>query len=96
MTALDLIYDKLKAGESFGKIEPHRQGGTYFWQVLSADEKFIHWNHYGSSANTTCLTSLYWIITTIFKTTPIDFLYEYTTYSEWNRINECYKDMHVE
>ena len=90
MNALKLIYDKLKTGDSFGKIDEHRDGGTYFWTVLSANEYYIYWNHYGSSANKISLQNLKWILTEIFKTSPEQFLYDYTTYREWKRIDDCY------
>ena len=90
MSALKLIYKELLAGESFGKIDKHSLWVTYFWTVLFADEKYIRWCHYGSSANKTNLKNLNWILTEIFKTTPEQFLYDYTTYSEWKRINNYY------
>lgn len=91
MATLKFIYDKLIAGEIFGKIEQHRLGGTYFWEVLSSDDKYIHWRHYGSSANRLSLTGLRWILTEIFEMTPEEFLYEYTTYNEWKRIKKIYE-----
>ncbi len=91
MSALELIYDKLLEGESFGKIEKHNAGGTYFWNVLSSDKVYIYWRHYGSSANKISLTSLRWILRTIFNTTAEQFLYDYTTYSQYKMIDDCYK-----
>lgn len=95
MSALKLIYDKLLAGECFGKIDEHSQGGTYFWDVLSIGNgnggRFIFWRHYGSSANRVSLQNLKWILTEIFKTTPEQFLFDYTTYNEWKRIHSCYE-----
>ena len=91
MSALKLIYDKLLAGEEFGTIDQHRLGGTYFWRVLSADKQYIRWCHYGSSANKRTMEDLKWIITVIFRMTPEEFLYKYTTYSEWKRINSYYE-----
>lgn len=101
MSALKIIYKKLQNGEIFGKIEPHRMGGTYFWDVLWAyniqAQKYICWRHFGESANKFRLTDLKWVIEVIFRTTPEQFLFDYTTYSEWKRIDKCYSnDMHVE
>ena len=97
MTALKLIYSKLIAGEVFGKIDEHRLGGTYFWDVLWMNNNYINWRNYGSSANKISLQNLRWILTEIFKLTPEQFLYNYTTYNEWKRIDNCYKDMaHVD
>lgn len=90
MSSLKFIYDKLRAGEIFGKIEKHNQGGTYFWDVLSANNEYIYWTHYGSSANKVSLQNLKWILTEIFKTTPEQFLFDYTTYDEYKRIHACY------
>lgn len=90
MSSLKLIFQKLLEGEVFGKIDKHRQGGTYFWDVLSADNEYIYWRNYGSSANKLSLQNLKWILTEIFKMTPEQFLYNYTTYNEWKRINDCY------
>ena len=95
MSALKLIYAKLLKGEIFGKIDKHSQGGTYFWDVLSIGignngQSYIFWKHYGSSANRVSLQNLKWIMIEIFKMTPEQFLFEYTTYNEWKRINECY------
>ena len=92
MSALKLIYEKLFAGEIFGTIDKHRLGATYFWDVLamSPDKQYIRWTHYGSSSNKMNLKNLNWILTEIFKTTPEQFLYDYTTYSEWKKVNNCY------
>jgi len=91
MPSLKLIYDKIRAGEIFGKIDKHRLGGSYFWDVLWIENGFIHWRNYGSSANKISLKNLKWIIENIFKTTAEQFLFDYTTYNEWKRINQYYK-----
>lgn len=94
MSALKLIYDKLHSGECFGKIEKHRQGGTYFWDVLyigqGTGKEYIFWRHYGSSANSVSLQNLKWILTKIFEMAPEEFLFNYTTYNEWKKIDKCY------
>ena len=82
MSALKLIFQKLLEGEVFGKIDKYRLGGTYFWDVLSANSQYIYWRHYGESANKTSLQNLKWILMEIFKMTPEQFLFNYTTYSE--------------
>lgn len=92
MSSLKFIYDKLREGEAFGLIDKHRLGGTYFWDVLWADNEYIHWRHFGISANKLSLQNLKWIITNIFKTTPEQFLFNYTTYSEWKRIDKYYSE----
>ena len=90
MSGLKFIYQKILDGEIFGKIDQHIQGGSYFWDVLSANRQYIYWKHYGSSANKTSLQNLKWILTEIFKMTPEQFLFNYTTYSEWKKIDACY------
>ena len=96
MSALKLIYNKLLSGEIFGKIDKHTQGGTYFWETLYVGSgvggEFIFWRHFGSSANRVSLQNLKWILTEIFKVTPEQFLYDYTTYNEWKRIHKCYEN----
>lgn len=91
MSSLKFIYDKLRAGEIFGKISEHNQGGTYFWDVLSADNEYIYWRHYGSSANKLSLQNLNWILTTIFESTPEQFLFDYVTYNTWKQVDKCYQ-----
>lgn len=44
---------------------------------LSPDYKYIRWNHYGSSANKNNIKELFWIITTIFEMSPVEFLNRY-------------------
>lgn len=90
MSAIKFIYRKLLDGEVFGRIEEHRMGGTYFWDVLSADKEYIYWRHYGEGANKTIIENLRWILKNIFEMTPEEFLYNYTTYHEYCRIDECY------
>lgn len=94
MSALKLIYRRLLNGDVFGKIEKHRLGETYFWESLSIGSgiggKYIYYNHYGSSATRVSLQNLKWILSEIFNVTPEQFLFEYTTYSEYVRIDECY------
>ena len=93
MTALKLIYANLLKGEAFGRIEKHRMGGTYFWDVLSADNQYIYWRNYGSSANRLSVKNLEWILKNIFRMTPEEFLFEYTTYTEYRRIDNAYESL---
>lgn len=79
--ALHYIMNSIKAGYSFGKdctwnyysnkpiAYPYFSGCLYMTFQGS-----IGWTHYGSSANKCTLKDLLWIITTIFDTTPSDFL----------------------
>lgn len=95
MTALKFIYNKLMEGVEFGEISQYRDRGTYFWAVLSGDKYFIRWRHAGSSANKSTLRDLKWILSEIFEMTPEEFLFKYTTSSEWYRIDGCYRTKDV-
>ena len=84
--ALHYIMDCLNAGFTFGKDcvwdyyknEPFPF--PYFDRVLYiTSQGNIGWRHFGSSANSKSLKSLYWIITVIFKLTPETFLEKYIT-----------------
>ena len=90
MSSLKFLYDKLLAGEVFGHIVSLKRGSTVFFDALSADSKYIRWQNYGASANKTSLESLQWILSVIFQMTPEEFLFNYTTYNEWKRINYDY------
>ena len=85
MQALELIWNKLQNGESFGEVLPHRLGGMFFWDVLclSPTGEYIRWRNYGSSANKNTKKDLKWILTEIFKMTPEEFIKKYTTYTKY-------------
>ena len=92
--ATEIIWQKLNDGEIFGKIMSHNLGGAMFWDVLSMspDKRYIRWTHYGSSANKATRKDLDWVLGVIFHMTPAEFLAEYTTYSEFKRIDEMYRE----
>ena len=100
MSALKLIYDKLHNGEVFGQILPHRLGGTFFWAVLyikhNGNGDYICWRNYGSSAEKVSLKNLEWVLKEIFRMTPEQFLYSYTTYRTWDQIDQCYQHIQEE
>jgi len=86
--ALHKIMEDLKAGYSYGtdriwnyyNNEPYRF--PYFDTRLSIGyghnlKKYIFWTHFGSSANPVTLRDLEWIITVIFRLSPVEFLQEY-------------------
>lgn len=81
--ALLEIYNNLRSGKKYvdyymGPRWPHCHC------VLIADDfkPIIHYSHFGSSAKTNTLDSLYWIITVIFGTTPAGFV---AIYQCWDR-----------
>ena len=88
MSAMELIWQKLQDGETFGEILPHRLGGTFFWDVLSVSpvgKKYIRWRHYGYSANKNTKKDLKWILSEIFKMPPEEFMQKYTTYTDYTK-----------
>lgn len=92
MTALDLIYEGIKKGTVYGKIEEHRLGGTYFWDVLGKSlSGNIWWRHAGSSCNKMSKKELAWILSVIFEMSPAEFLAQHTTYAEFKRISGIYE-----
>lgn len=86
--ALREIMRKLEAGETFGRVYPHRLGGDYFSPVLYLTPSgLIGWSHYGSSANKRTLADLAWIFREIFKQTPEEFAAQHTLRSEYRAAN---------
>jgi len=62
--------DMLKAlqdGARFGRVMEYRDGTKHLETVLSADDSFIRWNCYGSSANKATARDMEFVITRIFK-----------------------------
>ena len=81
--ALNIIYKHLKLGRRFGKWI-HNVEYPYFNVNLSMspDEKYWRWQNYGSSADKATKKELKWIIETIFKMKPMEFLEEYQCRNE--------------
>lgn len=81
--ALHQIMKSLRDGYSFGqdRIEGYKLPYWDCCMVLEyshrAKRQLIYWRHYGQSANAANLKELRWIIETIFKTTPVEFLKTY-------------------
>ena len=83
--ALLKIMHNLKQGRSYGQFrywnyyDNRYMPFPMFWWNLTFDKyaNVIRWNNAGSSANKATLKELEWIITVIFKTTPIQFLHDY-------------------
>lgn len=81
--ALHYIMRSLREGYSFGtdRIDGYRF--PFYSMVLdlqysqASKRNVIYWRHYGQSANAANLKELRWIIETIFKTTPVEFLRTY-------------------
>lgn len=71
---------KLQGGLKFGYVSTMRDGTKDINTVLSADEHYIRWHHYGSSANQATAKDMKWVIETIFKTDLANFIREYIHY----------------
>ena len=76
MTALKEIYKNINSGKKYGYVMENVKY-PFFAAVLSANEQYIYWQHFGSSANKNTMESLAWILKNIFKLTPEEFLEKY-------------------
>ena len=84
-TALTEIFNDLNDGFYYGedKIFDHYNNKPYQYPFfdcvlsLSLTGKYINWYHYGSSANKNNIKELFWIITVIFKLSPVEFKNKY-------------------
>lgn len=87
--ALDTIYNNLKNGMIYATYLDYVRFPCW-WYVISYDsiKKLFCWRNAGSSANKATKKDLLWIITVIFKTTPIEFINTYScvTREEYNKI----------
>ena len=85
MKAIDIIYKNLMEGKYYGYVVKNVRF-PYFHSVLNKHpfKSFFCWSNYGSSANKANKKELAWIIETIFKMTPEEFInkYECRTYTE--------------
>lgn len=90
------LYNNLVHGEKYGKFvywnyyHNRPMLYPYFDNVLYTDndKSFIHWSHYGSSANKCSIRRLQWILTNIFHLSAKEFLDKYISYTEYTRIKE--------
>lgn len=75
---LKTIYKNINAGKEYGYMF-NNVTYPFFNTVLSVSEnnKYIRWQHFGSSANRNTIDDLQWIIETIFETTPEEFVKKY-------------------
>lgn len=85
--AFNMIYKHLKVGHKFGKWI-HNVRYPYFNVnlVMSPDKKYWQWHHFGSSSNRANKKELKWVIKTIFKMKPLEFLEEYQCRDERERL----------
>jgi len=77
------IYTNLNNGIKYGKMYTY---GFSYNLTLSLNGKYICWQHYGSSANKNTLKELAWVIETIFKTTPREFIETHIKYMDGKEV----------
>lgn len=71
--ALRKIYYNINKGQMYGK----QKNWGFDTNLSLTYNNNIYWCNYGSSCNKNTLKDLDWIIRTIFKTTPTQFLKDY-------------------
>ena len=62
------LLEALQNGAKLCKVMEMRDGTKTLHPVLSADNKYIRWNCYGSSANEATPRGMEFVVTRIFKT----------------------------
>ena len=67
----------LQGGTRFGEVSTYRDGTKNLRIVLRADEHYIYWRNFGSSANRATPKDMEFVITRIFGTTLPKFLHTY-------------------
>lgn len=98
---LERLFSELQAGEKFGKVSywDYYNNRPYMYMTFNcALEKhycknLLLWSAYGSSANKNTLKDLEWILENIFHKTAAEFLKEYTTRTEYDRMRACINSM---
>lgn len=76
MEILNEMFNNLKKGGTYGHMVTNVRY-PYFHENIWNNGKFFCWNHYGSSANRATKEELEWLITTIFKCEPEEFVQKY-------------------
>lgn len=76
MTALKEIYNNINSGKKYGYVMENVKY-PFFYTVLSANEQYIYWQHFGSSANKNTIGNLAWILENIFELSPEKFIEKY-------------------
>lgn len=72
--ALREILRCVKAGYSYGIDRPDMKYPYFDARLYKTSQGNLGWRHYGSAANKMTLADLEWVLTVIFKTTPVEFL----------------------
>lgn len=68
------ILARLQSGHTWGRVETYRDGTLQYCAVVRADNRYIYWNHYGSSAEPATPQGMEFVLTHIFKMSPAEFI----------------------
>lgn len=74
--ALRELFEDLKTGAVYGH-QVNNVSYPFFWENIGIHSGYIKWNHYGASANAVSMNDLAFVVFTIFKTTPREFMSKY-------------------
>lgn len=64
----------MQRGWKFCEVVTYRDGTKNLHTVCSANAHYIHWNHYGSSANSATAKEMQFVIEVIFEMTLPEFI----------------------
>lgn len=64
----------LQAGHQWGEVETYRDGTLQFRAVVRADNRYIYWHRYGSSAEEATPRGMEFVLTHIFKMSTAEFI----------------------
>ena len=73
----DDLLQHMQNGLRFCELTTYRDDTKHLWEVLRADERYIYWRNYGSSANSATAKDMEFVIERIFETTLPEFLRKY-------------------
>lgn len=73
----DDLLKALQRGRRFCEVVTYRDGTKNLKTVLSADEEYIYWNNFGSSANEATPHGMEYVVTQIFENDLPTFLRRY-------------------
>ena len=68
------LLENLQRGYRLCSVEEYRDGTKGLQTRVHADECYIYWNHYGSSANLATAREMEFVVTQIFQTTLEEFI----------------------
>ena len=78
MTTLEIIFNNINSGTTYGKNVCGCAGNVYYAAIaVSPDGQYIRYNHYGSSAVDNTPEALAWLLANIYHKTPEEFCAAY-------------------